>query len=149
MNMVVSVVGQKMYVSSCMDCIVAGSQNFVKFKFNLSSNWNNLITFAQFRQNEQVYNRYLDKDNSVYLPSSIKEGTCTLMLYGSELDSENPTIGTTNFLTLKIEENIIEPDADGTDVPQHLYDQLIAKINNVASLDNIATLPEVVDFLNI
>lgn len=149
MSINISVVNQKMYVSSCLECIVAGSQNFVEFKFNLSSNWDGLVTFAQFKQNGRVYNKYLNEDNSVYLPSGIKEGVCTLTLYGSE----DMTIGTTNFLTLKIGENIVEPDADENDVPQDLYDKLMEKINNIevpsGSSLNVATLEEVKGFLGI
>ena len=129
MSILVNVVNQKMYVSSTMEGIVAGSQQFVKFRFNLSEEWDGLMTFAQFRQNGVAYNQYLDEENSAYLPPEIGVGTCTLMLYGSH----NTTIGTTNYLTLKINENILVSDASSTDISESLYNQLVTKINALTS----------------
>lgn len=129
MSILVNVVNQKMYVSSTMEGIVAGSQQFVKFRFNLSDEWDGLLTFAQFRQNGVAYNQYLDEENAAYLPAEIGVGTCTLMLYGSH----DKTIGTTNYLTLKIDENILVSDASSTDISESLYNQLVTKINAVTS----------------
>ena len=129
MSILVNVVNQKMYVSSTMEGIVAGSQNFVKFRFNLSEDWDGLMTFAQFRQSGVAYNQYLDDENSVYLPPEIGMGTCTLMLYGSH----DTTIGTTNYLTLKIDKNILVSDATSTEISQSLYDQLVTKVNALDS----------------
>lgn len=129
MSILVNVVGQKMYVSSSADGLVAGSQQFVKFKFNLSSEWDGLMVFAQFRQGANAYNQYLDADNCVCLPSEIGVGTCTMMLYGSH----NTTIGTTNYLTFKIGPNNLVSDAGSTDISQSLYTQLVTKINALTS----------------
>lgn len=129
MSILVNVVNQKMYVSSNADGLVAGSQQFVKFKFNLSDEWNGLMVFAQFRQGVNAYNQYLDKDGCAYLPSEIGVGTCTLMLYGSH----DTTIGTTNYLTLKINENNLVSDAGSTDISESLYNQLVTKINALTS----------------
>lgn len=129
MSILVNVVGQKMYVSSTMDGIVAGSQNFVKFRFNLTEDWDGLMTFAQFRQGGVAYNKYLDNENSVFLPAEIGMGTCTLMLYGTG----DSVIGTTNYLTLKIDKNILVSDATSTEISQSLYDQLVARVNALDS----------------
>lgn len=129
MSILVNVVGQKMYVSSTMDGIVAGSQNFVKFRFNLTDDWDGLMTFAQFRQGGVAYNQYLDDENSVFLPAEIGMGTCTLMLYGTG----DTVIGTTNYLTLKVDKNILVSDATSTEISQSLYDQLVAKVNALDS----------------
>lgn len=118
-----------MYASSAVGSIVSGSQQFVRFKFNLGEEWNGLLTFAQFMQNGVAYNQYLDDENSVCLPSEIAAGTCTLMLYGSN----DGTIGTTNYLTLKIDENILVSDASSTDISESLYNQLVTKINAMTS----------------
>lgn len=126
MSIFVNVVGQKMHVSSVLDCVVEGSQNFVKFIFNLSEEWDGLEVFAQFAQNGKAYNMYLDDDNSAYLPPEIVAGTCTLMLYGSS----NITVGTTNYLTFKIGENIlVSGDVSITDIPKSLYTQLIEQFD--------------------
>ena len=129
MSILVNVVNQKMYVSSNADGLVAGSQQFVQFKFNLSSEWDGLMTFAQFRQGTEAYNQYLDEDNCVYLPAEIGVGTCTMMLYGSH----DTTIGTTNYLTLKIGPNNLVADAESTDISESLYNQLVTKINALTS----------------
>lgn len=124
MSILVNVVNQKMYVSSTMEGIVSGSQQFVKFRFNLSEEWDGLLTFAQFRQNGKAYNQYLDEENAAYLPPEIGVGTFTLMLYGSH----NTTIGTTNYLTLKVNENNFISDASSTDISETLYNQLVARV---------------------
>lgn len=129
MSILVNVVNQKMYISSTMEGLVAGSQNFVKFRFNLSEEWDGLMTFAQFRQGGVAYNQYLDEENSVYLPREIGVGTCTLMLYGTR----DTTIGTTNYLTLKIDKNILVSDTSSTEISQSLYDQLVARVNAITS----------------
>lgn len=129
MSILINVVNQKMYMSSTMDGIVAGSQQFVKFQFNLTDEWDGLMTFAQFRQNGTAYNQYLDEDNCVFLPPEIGVGTCTLMLYGSH----ETTIGTTNYLTLRVDENILISDASSTEISESLYNQLVTKINAVTS----------------
>ena len=129
MSILVNVVGQKMYVSSTMDGIVAGSQNFVKFRFNLTDDWDGLMTFAQFRQGGNAYNQYLDEENSVFLPAEIGMGTCTLMLYGTG----DTVRGTTNYLTLKVDKNILVSDATSTEISQSLYDQLVARVNALDS----------------
>ena len=129
MSILVNVVNQKMYVSSNADGLVAGSQQFVKFKFNLSEEWNGLMVFAQFRQGAEAYNQYLDEDNCAYLPAEIGVGTCTMMLYGNH----DTTIGTTNYLTLKIGPNHLVSDAESTDISQSLYDQLVTKVNALTS----------------
>ena len=125
MSIFVNVVNQKMHASSIMGDIVAGSQRFVKFRFNLSEEWDGLVTFAQFMQSGVAYNQYLDSENAAYLPAEIGAGTCTLMLYGSR----DTTIGTTNYLTLKINENILVSDASSTDISESLYNQLVAKVD--------------------
>lgn len=129
MSILINVVNQKMYMSSTMEGFVAGSQQFVKFQFNLTDEWDGLLTFAQFRQSGKAYNQYLDEDNCVYLPPEIGVGTCTLMLYGSH----DTTIGTTNYLTLHIDENILISDADSTEISESLYNQLVTKINAITS----------------
>ena len=125
MSIIINVIDQRMRVQSNKDGIVAGSQQFVKFKFNLSQEWDGLMVFAQFQQNGAAYNQYLDDENSVFLPAEIAAGTCTLMLYGSG----GTTIGTTNYLTLEINKNILVSDASSTDISESLYNQLVAKIN--------------------
>jgi mRNA deadenylase 3'-5' endonuclease subunit Ccr4 len=106
MKISVNVIGQRMKLATNIKCLVSGSKQFIKFIFNMDSNWDNLLTYAQFRQNDVVYNRYLDKDNSVYLPNEIIAGTCELVLCGTH----NGIRATTNCLTLTIDENILVAD---------------------------------------
>lgn len=63
--------------------IISGSQEFVKFHFELDSDWQQLTSFAQFTQGNMSYNEYLDENHDVFLPAEIVAGTCTLMLYGT------------------------------------------------------------------
>lgn len=127
MDILVNVANQKLKIATNLKSLVAGTQEFVRFVFNLTGDWDNLMTFAQFMQNGVAYNQYLDEDNSAYLPAEIGTGTCTLMLYGS---NEN-TIATTNYLTLSIDENILVSDANSTEISQSLYNQLVSKVNTL------------------
>lgn len=129
MSIYVNVVNQRLSIASSFDNIISGSQEFVKFKFNLGDEWNGLMAFAQFRQNGTAYNQYLDDDDCAFLPAEIGAGTCTLMLYGSG----GKTIATTNYLTLKVDSDILVSDAQSTEISQSLYNQLVAKIEAVTS----------------
>lgn len=129
MKILVNVDGQKLRIPSNFRGYVAGSQEFVYFKFNLSEDWDNLKVFAQFIQNKIPYNVYLDNENGVYLPPEIREGTCTLMLYGSY----QKVIATTNYITLEIDKNILVSDANSTEISESLYQQLVTKVNALSS----------------
>lgn len=120
----INVINQKLVISSSQQELVSGSQNFVKFKFNLSEEWDGLNVFAQFKQGELAYNQYLDSDNCVYLPAEIKAGTCTLTLYGNI----NKTIGTSNYLTFDIKENTLVENGESTVISTSLYTQLVNRI---------------------
>lgn len=108
MNIFVNVVNQKLKISSNQKKIINGTQEFIKFTFNLSDDWDGLSPYAQFKQNGIAYNRYLDKNNSVYLPSKIKVGTFSIMIYGSD----SKTIAITDHISLDVIENIHVPNAE-------------------------------------
>lgn len=129
MDILVNVANQKLKIATNLKSLVAGTQEFVRFVFNTSGDWDGLATFAQFRQNGVAYNQYLDDDKAAFLPSEIGVGTCTVMLYGS---NEN-TIATTNYLTLTIDENILVSDAQSTDISLSLYNQLVSKVNSLST----------------
>lgn len=129
MDILVNVVNQKLKIATNLKNLVSGTQEFIRFVFNLMDDWDGLLVFAQFMQNGVAYNQFLDEDNGAYLPSEIEEGTCTLMLYGSNDD----VIATTNYLTLTIDANILVEDANSTDISESLYNQLVTMVNNVSS----------------
>lgn len=129
MEVLVNVIGQKLKVVSDFDGYVSGTQKFVRFVFNLGSDWDGLLVFAQFMQNGEPYNQYLDSENSAYLPAEIGPGTCTLMLYGSN----DETIATTNYLTLFLDKNILVEDAKSTEISESLYTQLVTKVNTLTT----------------
>ena len=130
MEIFVNVTNQKMSISSSFCNVVSGSQEFVKFKFILGEEWEGLLTFAQFTQNGNAYNSYLDENNCAYLPSEINGGTCTLMLYGAD----GTVKATTNYLTLKVENSALISDANSTNISQSLYDQLVERFNRIADI---------------
>ena len=103
MNVLVHVTGQRINIKDNNKQFVAGSQQFVRFVFVLDDSWDGLNVSAQFIQNGTAYNVPLDNNNSAYLPSAITAGTCKLLLYGTG----STVIGTTNYLTLTINENAL------------------------------------------
>lgn len=128
MDVLVNVVNQKLKIETNLRCIVAGTQQFIRFIFNLPDEWKELMPFVQFSQNGTGYNVYLDNEDwGCYLPSEIVCGTCTMMLYGSN----GTVIGTTNIIEFTINENNLIVDAESTDITQSLYDQLVAMIGSV------------------
>ena len=128
----INVVNQRLAALSSLKNFVEGSQEFVRFAFNLDDTWSGLTVFAQFTQDGVAYNQYLDSENSVYLPAEIETGTCTLMLYGTG----SRTIGTTNYLTLNIGESKYVGDAHSTEITQTLYQQLVNTVSGYESSTN-------------
>lgn len=129
MDILINVSKQRLKLATNLKKYVSGSQEFVRFVFGLNSYWRDLLTFAQFAQNGNTYNRYLDDENAVYLPSEIVAGECTLTLFGSG----NSVIATTNYLTLTIDENILVSDASSTDISESLYEQLVDMVRSVSN----------------
>lgn len=133
MNIQINVINQKLRLATNLKSYVAGSQQFIKFTFNISEEWNNLLPFAQFIQNGSTYNKYLDSNNSVYLPSEIQAGVCQVTLYGTN----GRVVATTNKLELKIAENNIIVDANSIDITPTLYEQLVEKFNKFSKWQQI------------
>lgn len=132
MDIQVIVDGQRLKVYSRLKFFAPRSQEFVKFIFELSEDWDGLTVFAQFRQNNKAYNQFLNRNGEAYLPHELSAGKCTLMLYGSGSGNK---IGTTNCLELNITENILLEDADSTGISKSLYDQLVEQVNALSGLD--------------
>lgn len=145
MEILVNVIGQKLKIATNLKCFISGSQQFVKFTFNMDDSWDNLTTFAQFRQNGVAYNQYLDANNSVYLPSEIVAGACTLILYGTGGNVR----ATTNYLTLTIDENILVTNAQSTEITQSLYEQLVDSVTTTTNRlqDRVANVENVIQGL--
>lgn len=129
MDILINVSKQRLKLATNLKKYVSGSQEFVRFVFGLNSYWRDLLTFAQFAQNGNTYNRYLDDENAVYLPAEIEAGECTLTLFGSG----NSVIATTNYLTLTIDENILVSDATSTEISESLYEQLVDMVRSVSN----------------
>ena len=146
MNIPVTVIGQKMILDTGQSILAPGSQQFIKFVFDLSEDWNGLTIFAQWVQDGASYNKYLSADGSVFLPSEIGQGKCTMALYGTGSGS---VIGTTLPLCLYIQDNSFVADGNSTDITQALYDQMMAALNGYVDVSRIATLAEVKSYLGI
>ena len=123
MDILVSVVNQKLRIPANLKNYVEGSQKFVRFVFDLSSEWDDLQVFAQFSQNGKSYNLYLDNNNSVYLPPEIVAGVCTMTLYGTG----GNIVATTNDAILNIESNSFSSNSSSTKITTSLYNQLADK----------------------
>lgn len=141
MNVYINVRGQTMYISSEEPIMVEGSQRFVRFLFDLDSDWSNLTVFAQFRQSD-AYNVYLDENNSVYLPHEIVAGACDLQLYATGGDN-GEIIATSYPLHLRICPNGFVEDAMSTEITQSLYAQLVTQVDILNDrVSQILALPE-------
>lgn len=130
MDILVNVANQTIKLVTNLHSLVEGTQKFVRFVFDLSDEWDDLTVFAQFTQNGESYNQFLDNNNCVFLPAEIVAGECTMMLYGSG----ETVIGTTNYLTLTINESILVSDAHSTVITESLYNQLVDRVEEFDEL---------------
>lgn len=126
MDIPVTVIGQKMVLDTGQNILAPKSQKFIKFKFDLSDEWNDLTVFAQFTQGGHSYNSYLADDNTVYLPSEITIGPCSMMLYGS---GSGNVRGTTHAISLYIIDNRFVEDGESTVISESLYDQILERFD--------------------
>lgn len=125
MNVLVDVIGQKLNIVAESSKLASGTQEFIKFIFQMTDDWDGLSVFAQFIQNGIAYNQYLDETNSVYLPAEIKAGKCYLILCGSG----EQVIATTNYLTLRIDDNHFIADEQSVNISHQMYEQLVTRID--------------------
>ena len=124
MTINVDVIGQKLKIVSNTKNLVSGSQNFIRFFFNLDSDWDGLTVFAQFQQNGNSYNQTLDGEKSAYLPAEITDGKVNLLLYGTG----GTVIATVNCLTFTVDKSIIVENAQSTQISTPIYTQIINRI---------------------
>lgn len=103
MDIPIEVFGQRLRMPSNQKIFVSGSSDFVRFIFELSSDWSGMTVFARFQQGANRCDEFLDSNNSVCLPSTINAGDCKIALCGEK----NGIIATTDYLTLKIKGNIL------------------------------------------
>ena len=116
-----------------MKTIIAGTQQFIRFLFELSPNWDNMQVYAQFGQNGEAYNVLLI-NNIAYLPPEIGPGKCTLLISGSNGTEK----GITNAVELDIQENILVVNAHSTQITRDLYDQMLNLVlHNAIDTDQI------------
>lgn len=138
MSIFVNVLGQRIYAASPIDCVADKSYEFVRFKFNLSSDWDGLTVFAQFSQAGEAHDRQL-VDNEVCLPAEIGAGSCTLMLYGftlNESTGDKSIIGTTNRLSFKVNQSGYITDNTTTDMSEHVYQSILDDIMKSDTFNN-------------
>ena len=127
----INVSGQKLSAAPSCGGFVDGSQRFVRFIFYLGEDWEGLTVAAQFTQSGTAYNVLLDEQNCAYLPPEIKEGTFSLTIRGTA----GGVIATTNALIFRATKNSFVSDAQSTEISQSLYNQLVDKVNSIASWD--------------
>ena len=146
MDILVNVSNQRLNIATNQKSFTAGTQEFIRFVFELSDDWANLHIFAQFKQGDNSYNDYLDENNSVYLPPEINGGECTLSLQGNLGD----TIAKTFPILLRIDKDPITSDASSTAITKSLYDQMLELwgMEPTGSL-RVATVGEVKTYLGL
>ena len=142
MDIMVDVVGQRLQTATNLTSFIAGTQEFIRFVFNLDGDWADLLVFAQFTQNGVSYNQYLDQDNGAYLPAEITAGTCTMTLFGSYGNKR----ATTNYIRLDIEESSLTEDGQSTEITLSLYEQLVTEVQALSTaVDRVENELETLD----
>ena len=125
--------GQRISVNLDYPYIIAGTQDFIRFVFDLPDEWKVLMPFVQFVQDDTGYNVYLDEEDwGCYFPAEIGAGTCYMVLYGSD----GTVKATSCDRALKVIDNHMLVDGESTDISQSLYDQLVEMILSISSITN-------------
>lgn len=146
MEMSIKVAGQRMQIERHWNKFTEGTQKFVKFKFDLSSDWSGLTTFAQFVQGEDTaVSVYLDENNSVYLPPEIVEGKCFLVLSGT---NGTDVIATSEAIELTIDDSHLVSNAQGTEITQSLYMQLVDRFKDIVTNQSELITQSIEDWLD-
>lgn len=133
MDIFCTVEGQRLKIDTNLRHFAHGSDDFVRFLFAMTSDWDGLLTFAQFRQNGNVSNEYLSPvtvtENgqevtrpSATLPDWLAPGPATMVLYGTGRET---VIGTTNYVDFVVTHTGFVGDVVTTDMTETLYQQLI------------------------
>ena len=138
MDILVNVVGQKMNVTTVPSTLVARSQNFIRFVFRFSEDWEGLDVLAQFTQGDLQFNRQLDSvTKSTYLPQEFQTGKFTVVLFGV---GGNNVRAFSNILEFNLQKNgfvgeefmqIEPPDPTPT-----WYEDLMNRIRNVIDMSD-------------
>lgn len=146
MEMSIKVAGQRMQIERHWNKFTEGTQKFVKFKFNLSSDWSGLTTFAQFVQGEDTaVSVYLDENDSVYLPPEIVEGKCFLVLSGT---NGTDVVATSEAIELTIDDSHLVSNAQGTEITQSLYMQLVDRFKDIVTNQSELITQSIEDWLD-
>ncbi len=137
MDILVTVEGQKMKIATNQRRHIEGSKQFVRFRFDLSEEWRDMIIFANFVQGNVLYPVQLDSTACAYLPSEVKEGNCLLVLYGgtsgkqtSENDAGSVIKATTEPLFLDIGKDVTAQKVPElvTDTEQSNYERMLKEL---------------------
>ncbi len=140
MDIKCTVNGQKLKIITPLRHFPQGSDDFVRFLFTFSDDWDGLMAFAQFRQGSNYSNRYLESVTvtedgvahtypSVTLPNWPKTGPLAMTLYGN---GNETVIGTTNYVLMHIDATGHINGSEVSDMDETLYQQLV---NRVISLE--------------
>lgn len=107
LDVLVNVFQQKLRIVDYQNYFISGTQNFIKFIFNLDNAWKDLSITARFIQKQKYYDTCLDESNSVYMPNEITSGECLLFLYGVKDDIK----AVSDYLILRIKKDYLSnPD---------------------------------------
>lgn len=129
MRINVEVVNQNLLIPPEDKYVVEGTQEFIEFHFNLRDGWENLVVFAQFIQEDQAYNVYLDEDNNAFLPAEIESGLLHVVLYGTAGD----VIAISNNLRMRVQRTPYVGDGQSTEITLSLYQQMVDEFAQLRS----------------
>lgn len=136
MDIYCSVIGQKLRIDTPLRHYPQNSDDFVRFLFTLSSDWDGLMTYAQFRQGDKHSEVYLTdvtiehgESTVTYkaatLPDWLQPGLASMLLYGTGRET---VIGTTNYVVICIDATGYRGIAKTSDMDETLYQQIINRI---------------------
>ncbi len=100
MDITAKVIGQSIIMPVNTRGMIAKAEDYVRFVFIMSKEWDDLTVMAQFQQFGNTYDVYLDDEGGAKLPSSIVDGACTIALLGVG-GNTIATTGTTKILVKK------------------------------------------------
>lgn len=129
MDILVIVDGQRLKLAANQSHYIEGSNQFVKFRFDLSDEWKELAAHVQFIQNGKPYGQILDgewNNKYAFLPNGIVEGECKMVLWGSNGDVR----ATTNYITLIIDKDISTANTLSENINRTDYEKALADLKS-------------------
>ena len=127
--------GQQMTSYNGNTVLYDRSSNFLILEFEFRSGWDGLVKTVQFIKGNTVYNKLMEENDTVVVPSEVTEGDWTLGVFG--VNAENAVLATSSGLMLRVKLSAYKDNgSDPVEPTPTLFAQLIERIEECEDVAN-------------